>query len=170
MGLSFASRAELVTAREGWRSVKSGLTGVPTGSYGSGSPALVPKSTSVEGTGTSTRGTIAVSTGIVSIASRTANQAACRAAPERTRSTTSTRPTAAAAARMRSEMSAASPNITSSYLRFLTLAASLRICAGVSTCSSTIPARNCSAEPDQKRSMICCTDRAARLRGGTDAR
>jgi len=55
-------------------------------------------------------------------------------------------------------------------LAVLDLVASLRICAGVSAFSSAIPARNCSADPDQKRSMVCWTDRAARLRGGTDAR
>src|SRR5918999_162930 len=55
------------------------------------------------------------------------------------------------------------------YFRSLIVLASLRICAGVSTFSSTIPARNCSAEPAQNRSMICRTDRAARLCGGGGA-
>src|SRR5438046_564053 len=53
---------------------------------------------------------------------------------------------------------------------FFTFLASRSISRGEITCSSTMPTRNCSTDPEQKRSMMWRTARAATLLAGIAAR
>ena len=101
-------------------------------------------------------GTIEGSTGISSIATSTTVQTAWRTPLARTR--VAVRINTAIAATMDIRSDASSENHA-----FPTFFASRVMASALSTFSSTMPARNCSADPDQNRSMICRTALAATL-------
>ena len=108
------------------------------------------------GTGTTNVGTIEGSTGISTIATSTTVQTAWRTPLARTRVAVRINKAIAATMDIRSDAS------TQNHA-FPTFFASRVMASALSTFSSTMPARNCSADPDQNRSMICRTAFAATL-------
>jgi hypothetical protein len=117
------------------------------------------------------------SAGIASIAASTVHHAAWRTAPRFTRSAVSSSATATPTTRMREDESrrtrvtrAIQSMVLAPYFALRIFFASRCTSAALTTRSSTIPARNCSADPAQKRSMIARTARAATLRGAIAAR
>ena len=112
------------------------------------------------GTATRTAGSARGSSGIASIATVIAVHTACRTPGARVRATVRMIPARAAAIVARRDASARTVDITP-YLPFFTRFASFWISSADSTFSSTMPTRNCSTDPDQKRLMICRTAPAA---------